>query len=99
MGLSIRNLKTHFFHFSVNAAASQKVIRTKLKRTRTQLESLHHLGKLEKRKPKSPLSYLTTYDFQKKSLFKSILIKCYFKECITITFIVDSMCPCPIIEQ
>ena len=71
MGLSIRNSKTRFFHFSVNAAASKKAIRTKLKRTRPeapQLDRLHHLGTLEKRKRKSPLSYLTTNDFQKKSL-------------------------------
>jgi hypothetical protein len=74
MGLSIRNSKTHFFHFSVNAAASQKAIRTKLKgTTRTkapQHESLNHFGTLE-----VSLSYQTTYNFQKNSLHIYILIK------------------------
>ena len=83
MALSIRTSKTHFFHFSVNAAASQKAIRTKLKRTRPkalQLESLHHLGKLEKRKPKSPLSYLTTYNFQNNQYLKVSLSNVILKK-------------------
>ena len=75
MGLSIRNSKTHFFHFSVNATASQKAIRTKLKRTTRpkapQHESLHYLGILEKENQNHPFHTLQHIIFKNKFSSKS----------------------------
>ena len=74
MGLSIRNSKTHFFHFFVNATSTQKAIRTKMKRTtrpKAPHESLHYLGTLEKENQNHPFHILQHIIFKNKFSSKS----------------------------